>query len=583
MRRHRFLIPLLLAFLALSCQKAPLLELNSSPNLTFSSEGGGNSIRFTTNREWTVTSSASWCRVTPSGGTGTDAPVTVSLNCEPNSTYDDRSCTVTVRADELSQTVTVSQSAKTGLIVAKSSYELGSDAQVLELEVQANIPFSVEVDAAARSWISHTDTKGLDTRKVVLQVAANEDYDAREGKITIRQQNGALSQTVTISQAAKEGLLVQKNSYELGNGSQSLELVVQSNIRFSVEVDAAARSWISHVETKGLVTNTIVLQIAANESYDEREGKITIRQQDGPLSQTITVSQAAKEGLLVSDDSYELSSDAQVLDLEVKANVQFEVAIDAAAQSWISRIQTKGLTATQLSFQIAANEDYDSRRGTITIRQKDGSLSQTVTVIQAQKDAIIPDENAFWADYRAQELSLSFKANVEGEVRIPETVDWLHVVPPTKGLEQKNIVLSMDENRTGAVREARFFLEKGSISREIVLQQAPFNAILESVVPGVYQWNGEDYLLRPGIDQWASGKRGGVQFYRLLDPEHVRVLSVSGIPEKPALCQQFELAVSLVSLDEKARNENYTVTVIGVTDEYLWLLTGEQVGILLKK
>ena len=163
-----------LVFVVASCQKAPFLTLNTPRSFTFTRDGGSQSITFTCNRDWSVSSSESWIQVSPSSGTASDGEVTVKITCAENTTYDARTATVTVKVEELTETISISQDTGLGLIVSPSSFDLTNVAQTIEIEVQKNVEYNISIDPAAREWITHTGTKGLTSEKLAFSIAANE-------------------------------------------------------------------------------------------------------------------------------------------------------------------------------------------------------------------------------------------------------------------------------------------------------------------------------------------------------------------------------------------------------------------------
>lgn len=184
-----------------SCQKAPSLTMSGPTNLELNADGGSNSITFTANRDWTIKSSDPWVTVSPSSGEASDSPVTVTVRCGANTTYDDRTATVTIIMEELSQTVTIKQAAALGLIVPTQNYEVQAEAGTLEVEVQANVQYQVSTSA---DWIKQTNTKGLTTDKLAFSIEENKTRDARSATITIA--GNGMTQTIAISQAKQKYL-----------------------------------------------------------------------------------------------------------------------------------------------------------------------------------------------------------------------------------------------------------------------------------------------------------------------------------------------------------------------------------------
>ena len=287
-----------MAIVFASCQKAPELTLSGPTSLEISADGGSSSITFTANRDWKVSSSDSWVSVSPSSGTASDGTVTVSIRCNENTTYDDRSATVTIRMEELSQTVTVRQPANLGIVLPKQLFDLQANEKKIEVEVQANVQYTVSTSA---DWIKQAGTKALTSKTITFSIEENKTFDPREGKITIKPQNATVQeQVITVRQAQKDALNVEKTSYDMPYGGGEIEIKVEANVAFDVTPDS---DWLHYVQTKGLSSSTVCITVDENTTYSAREGKIEIAQKNGSLKHTISVKQAGR----VSASTFELN------------------------------------------------------------------------------------------------------------------------------------------------------------------------------------------------------------------------------------------------------------------------------------
>lgn len=449
----------------ISCEKAPVLELTGPGSIHIGKEGASQTITFNVNRDWSASSSETWCKVSPSSGSASDGTVTITVSCDPNTSYDARTCTVTIRANEMSQTVKVTQDTGLGLIVSQKEYNLGNAAQSIEVEVQANVKYNVSIDSDAAKWITNAGTKGLSAEKIVFNIAANDNYDPREGKITISQADGSLSEVVIVRQGQTDGLFITTPNYELSNASHTLSVEVQANVDFEVNPSV---SWIKYVETKALKNSTIILSVEANADYDAREGIVSVKQKNGSLSGTITIKQGQNEGLQVTNTSYNLTNQKQTLNVEVKANVAFTVT---PSVDWIQYVETKALSTSSIVLSINANETYGPRDGSVTIKQVDGALTETITIKQGQTDGIFLTTPHYDLSNSSHTLSVEVLANVE--YTVTPLVDWIQYVQ-TKALESSVITLSISANEDYDAREGSVEVKQvnGEVSGIISIRQA---------------------------------------------------------------------------------------------------------------
>ena len=439
-----------------SCQKAPVLEFTGPTSFSFTRDVGSERVTFTTNRDWTVSSTQSWCKVSPSSGSGSDTPITVTLTCEANSTYDARSATLTIKADELTQSLSVSQETGLGLVVSPKTIEVSNAAQTIEIEVQKNVEYNFSIDPDAREWITYTGTKGLTSEKLTFSIAANETYDDREGVIAFKQDGGPLFESVVIKQSQTDGMFITQPEYNLSDEGHTLSVEVNSNVTFSVTPEVG---WIHYVETKALKSSTITLTVDANDTYDARTGKVTVKQTNGTLTGEIIVNQAVNYGILVDPEEISISKDAQTVEVEVRHNVEYEIVIPDAAKDWVSIAGTKGLSSQVVTFSIAENTKYLDRETAIAFKQKGGDLTGTVKIVQAQTDYLSSSPKKDSLSYKGGTVNLTVVTNIDYSLAIAEGEEWITIGEMAdkgthEGLTTFEHAISAPENEITAPRYA---------------------------------------------------------------------------------------------------------------------------------
>lgn len=265
-------------------------QLSVSPeSITIAPAGGSQVITLSANRDWTVSVSDSWLSVSPSSGTASENPLSVTVNGSANTTYGDRSATVTIQMADQTKTVSVLQAANLALILTNKAYDLTSDAQSIDIEVQANVEYTVSISDA---WVKETGTKALTSKTLTFSVEENTSYDGRSATITIRPQDSSVAeQVVTIRQAQKDALIVEDTSFELPYGGGAVEIKVETNVDFDV---IPGVDWIHYSATKALSSPTVYLVIDENETTSAREGTVVIKQKGGPIQHTVTIKQAGQ-------------------------------------------------------------------------------------------------------------------------------------------------------------------------------------------------------------------------------------------------------------------------------------------------
>lgn len=139
------------------------VEISSSAPVV-EQKGGTTTISFTTNAAWTasVGSSTSWVTVSPASGTaGTH---TLTLTTAENDTYDERNATLTIKAGNASQNVTITQKQKDALIVNSNKVEIDAEGGNFSIEAKTNVNVTYEIEESAKDWITASESRGLGTK-----------------------------------------------------------------------------------------------------------------------------------------------------------------------------------------------------------------------------------------------------------------------------------------------------------------------------------------------------------------------------------------------------------------------------------
>lgn len=212
----------------------------------------------------------------------------------------------------------------------------------------------------------------------------------------------------------------------------------------------------------------ITVQVLENDTYEERTGDIKFT--SGELTSTIKVTQVANKGVVLPKNEYKVSSEAQQLEVTVKANVKYNVDIDV---DWITQAGTKALESTTYLFDILANEEYEKRVGRISIIEEGTTDSITILIEQVQQDAIFVGLTEYSLSCKEHTLDIEVQTNVELEISIPEEAkSWVSHVE-TKSLEDKTVVLKVAANEDYDPRTCEILVKKkgGDYSETIYIYQ----------------------------------------------------------------------------------------------------------------
>ena len=351
--------------------------------LNFTNEGGEKSVSFSTTADWVISiaktaNGSTWC--TPSATSGTKGNATVKFTVAENSLYDNRSVAVTIKAGDASKTFTITQKQKEGFLVTSNKCEVEQAGGTIEVEVKANINYQLELSEAAKSWITPVATRGLTAKKHAFTVASNEELEKREGEIYVK--SGDKVETIKVYQAGGPLLLLSKNEYTVSDKGEVISVDIKSNIEFGIimpEVD-----WIRDAEaTRGASSHTRNFVVEPNEEYDARSSVIVFYDKNSDLKDTLTVKQAQKDAIVLSQKEYVVQYEGGSLNVKLATNVDFEITTPGV--DWIyftGVVNTRGLEEQILGFDVYQNNSEETRTAEIVFTGKDSQLSESVIIRQ---------------------------------------------------------------------------------------------------------------------------------------------------------------------------------------------------------
>lgn len=378
---------------------APTITLNTS-SISFDEYTDEEKITFSTTADWTAeiinNRADGWLSVTPQSGSAGDASITIKA--KENDTPDERNASVRIKAGSASKTVKVSQKQKDALTVTASKFEIEAEGGEVKIEVKANIDFEYAIDKSAKEWIKYEGTRAMKTSTLTFSVAENDDTDKREGKIAIK--SGEFNEVVTIYQAGNEPtIIISQNEYIVSSDGGTIAVEVKSNVDVAVEMPADA-DWISENTTRAASTNTYRFDIQPNEDYDQRTAEIKFTNKENGLSEVVAIKQMQRDAIVLADSEYEFGIDGGNLDFEIQTNVDITVKISDNAKNWIQQVESRGLEAKKLFFNVYSYSGQEDREGTITL--SGGNATQTITVKQSGlKEILEKEREALIALYKA--------------------------------------------------------------------------------------------------------------------------------------------------------------------------------------
>ena len=170
--------------------------------LSFTHEKGEQSISFSTNEIWSlsivgINGSSDWC--IPSATSGAKGTSSVTFRVTENTSYDDRSASVTIKSGTATKTFTITQKYAGAVLVDTDTYVVSPKGGMMEVKVNSNVEFEVQIPSDV-SWITQTDSRALTEKVIYLKVEENPSTDDRHAEITLMNEEFKISERIIINQ-----------------------------------------------------------------------------------------------------------------------------------------------------------------------------------------------------------------------------------------------------------------------------------------------------------------------------------------------------------------------------------------------
>ena len=364
-----------------------------SNGLSFGVASGEQIVSFSANTNWTLsvastTSGATWCKASATSGSKGNA--TVKFTIDENTSYDDRSVSVTIKAGTASKTFTITQKGADALLVTTNKYEVAQEGGKIEVEVKANINYELAISETAKDWITESKSRALTTHKHTFEIALNEESEKREGEITFK--SGDKVETVKVYQAGSAIILLSQNEFTVSDAGETISVDVKSNIEYGVQMPDV--DWITdEASSRGMSSHTLKYAILPNEDYDNRSAEIIFYDKKSDLKETLKVVQAQKDAIVISQKNISVDKEGGTVEVKVNTNVDFEVQIPTEV-TWITQTESRTLTEKSIFLKIEENTSDKSRSVNITITNEDSQLCDTITLKQHGNTHVIELEKA---------------------------------------------------------------------------------------------------------------------------------------------------------------------------------------------
>ena len=427
-----------------------------------------------------------------------------TLNVNANKSYNNRSAIVkVVNTDEnLSGSVSVSQSFDTVFKVDSTDFEIPMDGGTFTVNVESNVSYEVKLPEGC-DWITPSIKKKdpdfkTEATEIVFTVKENTGYDARDAIITLVNENANIATPLTVHQPFTAVFKADKKTFEVPMEGGTVTVNMESNVSYDVSIPDDC-DWVtlpSSSRTRGVKPSIVTLEVKENKTYHDRKVVVTIANKDAGVSVPITIDQPFNTVFTADKTAFDVDMAGGTITVNLQTNISYDVKIPEDCD-WItlpatSKTRTAGekagkgkksraATTEAIVLRVKENPGYKDREAVVTIGNKDAGAEIKISVHQPFTTIFKADKTAFDVDMAGGTISINMESNISYDVTIPAGCDWITMPTAarkqskTRGTTTSAVVLRVKENTSYQDREAVVTIsnKEAGVSNAVYIHQ-PF-------------------------------------------------------------------------------------------------------------
>ena len=347
------------------------------------------------------------------------------------------------------------------------------------------------------------------------------------------------------------------------SGEAILSFTTNKDWSINVSQSGGDVSWCTVFPNKGKAgENQVLVKVIRNEGVGDRN--VVLNLAAGDLTKSIVVTQKQKDAITLTTAKFEVDKNGGEIQVEVKANVSYEVVIPEQYQSWIHK---RTIRPDRCVFGIDKSEEYDKREGEIIFRS--GELEEVVKVYQTGGGVLLLTKSEYLVSAEGETISIEVKSNFDFEVKEPN-VDWI-TSNRTRSLSSHTLYYSIVPNKTNAIREAVFiFKEKnGNLQEQVIVKQKGQELIvINEKIAGTLSRLLSDYELTAITKLKISGMMNSddIDFINsnlpLLNELDMQEVDMQKMKQGPKNVTKLLLPISLVEISENAFHDSKIESIV---------------------
>lgn len=214
----------------------------------------------------------------------------------------------------------------------------------------------------------------------------------------------------------------------VSNTGIKLDFSLDSRYPWEIEQPKQIPDWLKVSPTYGKKGETSFgVSVLQNTTYEDRIATIVLTSKK--YKKTIRIQQLQKNWLASDTKLIVLPQQGGLAIISLESNTDYSISIDSDAATWITSTETKGMTTTQLGFNVADNEERSARGATVTIYGK--NVTEKIRIIQQGTKPLFPiTDNTIDVPCYPYDFDLYCPEPATLEIP-PEQTEWLSTTEQT--------------------------------------------------------------------------------------------------------------------------------------------------------
>lgn len=448
----------------------PEIQLQSEQKVTLNPEGDDVVVSFYSAMSWTaelssVSDASKWMTLSKTSGSKGD--FSINVVAEANHTGKKRTASLDIISEGITRSVVFTQES-TDLEAKNTTKTIGCEGGTINWDIKYSGEYGVDIDV---DWISHVDTKSLESARLVFEVDVN-DGEARTGTVTLSGSDKEFVLTVSQDACEEEESVFRLVSNNAGVSADGgiVKVVVETNVDYEYEI---LDDWVNEAGTKVIEEKVHEFEVEPNPTDEERIATITFCAGTKCTPFTIT-QEAGEQEQYLEVDKLELTVDAddtQAYIITVESNVEWTVR--SSKSSWCKVDPSEG--TGNGTFEIILTENAGSERKAV-VTVSSGSLSCKINV--TQKAVAEPEPEEPYLEVGMSELTVEADDVSKYVISVKSNADWSVSsnkawceVDPSYGTGEGVFNIVCTENTSYSERYAVVTVTSGDISSKINVTQ----------------------------------------------------------------------------------------------------------------